>query len=178
MEDAIELKGKRIRLTNHLDRKYAKQFAAIANNPEIARNIGAHSFPSPYTDKDAMIFFGLNRKEGRRYFAMDFMIFHEDQVVGIIGLKDINYTDLNSHIGYWIGRDFWNMGFATEALSLMLDFCRDELGLVRLHTGVLDYNLASLRVLMKNGFRVEGFEEKSFRMEDGFHSMFSMARLL
>lgn len=165
-------------LSSHLEKKYAKQLAEIANDPEIARNVGAHTFPSPYTEEDALIFFDQNRRDGKRNFSMDFIIFFKSRVVGMIGLKDINYTDLNAHVGYWIGKEFWNRGYATEALSLVSEFSRDELGLVRLHTGVLDFNLPSLRVLLKNGFKVEGFKERSYKLEDGFHSMFSMAKLL
>ncbi len=178
MEDIIELKGKNIILSNNLEKKYAKHMAKAANYPETSRNIGSHFFPHPYTEEDALAFFDRNRKEGKRFFSMDFLIFSGEQVVGIIGLKDIDYTDLNAHVGYWIGKEHWNRGFATEALAVMLRFCKEELGLVRLYTDVLDYNLASLRVLMKNGFRVEGFKQNCFKMDDGFHSMFYVAKIL
>ena len=178
MEDIIELRGPNLRLSNNLEKRFAKGMAKAANHPEIARNIGSHSFPHPYTEEDALIWFDHNRKEGRKFFAIDFLIFYEEQVVGVIGLKDINYTDLNAHIGYWIGKEYWNRGFATEALSILSQYCKAELGLVRLYSGVLDYNLASLRVMMKNGYRVEGFQQDCFKMEDGFHSMFLVAKIL
>ncbi len=178
MEDTVELSGDKVRISNHLHRKYAREVARIANDPEIARNIGAHTFPNPYTEEDALIFFEHNRKDGKKHFAMDFLIFSGDQLVGIIGLKDINYTDLNAHVGYWIGKEYWNHGFASDALALVSKYCRSELGMIRLYTSVLDYNLPSLRVLMKNGFKVEGYKEKCFRMDDGFHSMFSVSKLL
>ena len=178
MQESVELHGPRLRLSNDLRLKYARQICKLANDPSIARNIGGHGFPNPYTEEDGKIFLEMNRKSGKTYFAMDFLIFNGDDLVGIIGLKDINYTDLNAHVGYWIGKEHWNRGYATEAVSILLDYARKGLGLMRLYTKVLDYNLASLKVLMKNGFKVEGFEHDCYRMDDGFHSMFIVARIL
>lgn len=52
-------------------------------------------------------------------------------------------------VGYWIRRDRWGKGIATEALRrfLRLDRARP------LHAGVVKHNLASIRVLEKCGFR-------------------------
>jgi RimJ/RimL family protein N-acetyltransferase len=50
--------------------------------------------------------------------------------------------------------------------------------MVMIYTGVLDYNLASVKVLMKNGFSVDGFRKKVFLMDDGFHSFFYLSRIL
>lgn len=175
---AYRLEGKRVTLSNDLNPKYARTLAAIANDRDIHRNIGGHSFPYPYTEMDARFFLEKNREEGRQFFAIDFLIFAEDKLVGVIGLSSVNRTDLNAHVGYWIGKDYWNRGYASEALSLIVEFCRNELGLARVYTKVLDYNLASLRVLMKNGFAVEGFEKNAYRMGNGFHSFFIVALLL
>ncbi len=178
MEDKIELSGPRLRLTNDLRLKYALQISRIANDPEIARRIGAHGFPNPYTEEDAKIFLDMNRKYGKTHFAIDFLIFSGELLVGIIGLKDIDYVDFKAHVGYWIGREHWNKGYATEALSLIVEYAKGVLGLKRLYTKVLDFNLPSLRVLMKNGFMVEGFERDTYKLEDGFHSMFCLGRQL
>jgi RimJ/RimL family protein N-acetyltransferase len=51
-------------------------------------------------------------------------------------------------LGYWLGRDFWGRGVATEALG-------DFLGLLKqrpLYALVSEHNLASQRVLEKCGF--------------------------
>ncbi len=178
VEDKVDLVSPRLHLSNDLKGKYAMQISRIANDPEIARRIGGHGFPFPYTEEDGRIFLDMNRKYGKTHFAMDFLIFSENLLVGIIGLKDIDYTDFKAHVGYWIGREYWNKGYASEALSLVVDYAKGELGLRRLYTKVLDFNLPSLRVLMKNGFMIEGFERDSYKLEDGFHSMFCLGRIL
>lgn len=171
------LNSKRLTLSNNLDHDYAGELARIANNRKIARDIGAHGFPTPYTAEDALFFFDKNREEGDSFFDIDFLIFVDGKVAGAIGLSEIDWTDKKAHIGYWLGEEFWHRGYATEALGSVVDFARKELKLVRLYAKVLDYNTPSLRVLMKNGFIVEGYEQKTFKMEDGYHSFFLVARI-
>lgn len=174
--EKFTLKGPRVVLSNDLDIKYAEELAQNANSLRISRDIGGHTFPHPYTKEDAIFFLTKNREEGKSFFAVDFIIWVDGKFAGVIGLSEIDRTDMKAHIGYWLGEAFWNKGYATEALSLMIDFCRKELKLVRLYAKVLDYNLASLNVLMKNRFLVEGFERKTFKMHDGYHSFFLVAR--
>lgn len=51
-------------------------------------------------------------------------------------------------IGYWIDRDFWGRGVATEALSAFLCLEHNR----PLYAGVAKHNAASIRVLQKCGF--------------------------
>ena len=54
-------------------------------------------------------------------------------------------------MGYWIAREHWNRGFATEA-GLALLAIAEALGLVRLEASYFIDNPASGRVLEKLGF--------------------------
>jgi RimJ/RimL family protein N-acetyltransferase len=64
--------------------------------------------------------------------------------------------DSERQVGYWIGREYWGKGVATEALSRFLDHAE-----VRrpLHAAVAEHNAGSIRVLEKCGFTVVGEEE-------------------
>ena len=57
-----------------------------------------------------------------------------------------------SEISYWIGREFWGQGVATRALALFLDVVRER----PLFARAAKDNIASLRVLHKNGFTIIG----------------------
>lgn len=54
-------------------------------------------------------------------------------------------------VGYWIGKEYWGKGVATEALSRFLSIVTER----PLHAHVARHNLASIRVLEKCGFRLE-----------------------
>jgi RimJ/RimL family protein N-acetyltransferase len=55
-------------------------------------------------------------------------------------------------VGYWIGREYWGRGVATQALSIFLGEALER----PLHGHVAQHNVASIRVLEKCGFRRYG----------------------
>ncbi len=164
-------------LTDDLDPRYARDLAFLANDPYIAQNIGGHSFPSPYSVESALNFIGLNRSDGRP-FRIDFLVFAKGKVCGVIGLSEIDYEDAKAHVGYWIGKEYRGNGYATRALALVCDMAVKKLRLHRLYTKVFDFNVASLIVLLKNHFRIEGLERDTFHSNSGYHSMYTLGRIL
>jgi len=56
-----------------------------------------------------------------------------------------------------IGKKYWNRGYATEAIRLILQFGFSDLNLYRIYAGVFEPNIASRKVLEKYGFRQEGY---------------------
>jgi RimJ/RimL family protein N-acetyltransferase len=65
-------------------------------------------------------------------------------------------------VGYWLGREFWGKGIATRALSEFLKQVKER----PLYAHVARHNIASLRVLEKCGFTIQG-EEKNFAVIQG-----------
>jgi RimJ/RimL family protein N-acetyltransferase len=65
-------------------------------------------------------------------------------------------------VGYWLRREFWGKGIATRALSEFLKQVKER----PLYAHVARHNIASLRVLEKCGFRLQG-EEKNFAVIQG-----------
>ena len=59
-------------------------------------------------------------------------------------------------IGCWIGRKYWNQGFATETINRLKKFGFEELRLEKIWAATHKENKAPMKVLEKNGFsRVE-----------------------
>ena len=56
----------------------------------------------------------------------------------------------NPEVTYWLGREFWGRGLATQALHLMLHLVVHRPILARAATD----NLGSIRVLQKCGFKI------------------------
>jgi RimJ/RimL family protein N-acetyltransferase len=57
-------------------------------------------------------------------------------------------------VTYWIGREFWGKGIATQALALFLSSVKTR----PLYARAAKDNLGSIRVLEKCGFAVVGYE--------------------
>jgi ribosomal-protein-alanine N-acetyltransferase len=123
-----------------------------ANNQKIAVNL-RDGFPHPYSLDNAKVFYKLIKdQEPESYFAIEY----NDNFVGMIGLtplKDVYRKTVE--IGYWLAEPFWNKGIMTKAVMLMVDWGWKNLDIVRIHTGIFSYNLASARVLEKSGFTFE-----------------------
>jgi RimJ/RimL family protein N-acetyltransferase len=73
---------------------------------------------------------------------------HGAQVVGMLGLAE---CDGETELGVWIGRAWWNRGFATEAVRAALSVAR-TLGHRRLVASHFADNPGAGRVLVKLGF--------------------------
>ncbi|HEU5066537.1 MAG TPA: GNAT family N-acetyltransferase [Gaiellaceae bacterium] len=63
-------------------------------------------------------------------------------------------------VGYWVGREFWGKGLATQALAELID----ELGTRPLYAYVAKTNIASIRVLEKCGFVRSDEDEDLYRL--------------
>jgi len=73
-------------------------------------------------------------------------ILYKDRIAGhIICWKEGKYEQ---RVGYWIGKAFWDRGIATSALQEFLA----QVKIRPLFAHVASHNLASKRVLEKNGF--------------------------
>ena len=77
------------------------------------------------------------------------------ELVGAIGLQ-IDRGHNKAELGYWIGKPFWNLGYATEATIAILAFGFDKLRLGRIQAGHLARNPSSGRVMEKAGMILEG----------------------
>lgn len=136
----------------------APHLAMLANNENVSRNL-RDAFPHPYTVEDARKFIEkANSRDPVTVFAIEW----NGEYVGNIGLAPgSDAYRMSAEIGYFIGEPFWNKGIATEAVNLIVEFGFKELGLVRIHTGVFEYNPASMRVLEKCGFERDGVFKKA-----------------
>ena len=86
-------------------------------------------------------------------------IIYGDEVAGHIGA--FNRFGVRE-ITYWLGREFWGKGIATEALMLFLDHETTR----PIYGRVAKDNIGSMRVLQKCGFEIVG-EDKAYAAARG-----------
>ena len=73
-------------------------------------------------------------------------------MVGRINLSVLGKDRKTAELGYRIGENVTNLGYASEAVKLVLEKAFITYGLHRIIAGTATDNLASQRVLLKNGF--------------------------
>jgi ribosomal-protein-alanine N-acetyltransferase len=123
------------------------------------------------------------REEAEAGSDYSFFVFQKEQqrdtLVGGVTLSNVRRRAAQFvNLGYWMGQPFAGKGLMTEAVATCLPFVFETLDLHRVHAAFLPGNMASRRVLEKNGFVEEGFAEKYLqingRWED--HVLFGLTR--
>ena len=134
------------------------KLAEYSNNQKVSINL-RDAFPSPYTKDDAVRFVEMAAaKDPKTIFAIQY----KGDYVGNISLTPgSDVYRKSAEIGYFIGEPFWNKGIVTKAVQLITRYGFENMDIVRIHTGIFEYNKASQRVLEKCGFRKEGIFRKS-----------------
>lgn len=136
----------------------AKRMAQHANNEKISCNL-RDGFPHPYTMADAESFLSkFSNQDPTYFFAIEYMGEYAGNI-SLVPCQDV-YRQ-SAEIGFFIGEPYWNKGIVTEAVTMITEYGFKELGIVRIHTGIFEYNAASMRVLEKCGFTKEGVFVKS-----------------
>lgn len=93
-----------------------------------------------------------------------------NSIIGTIGFN--NFTKRHrANLGYDLQADFWNKGYVTEALKIVIDFGFKELDLNRIEAEVMQGNIASERVLTKLGFTREGILRQWMYWNDKHYDM-------
>ena len=94
----------------------------------------------------------------------------DGSLLGNITLR-INQADEHGELGYWIGKPYWNMGYATEATQAVIRYGFEVLGLQRIFAGHFTRNPASGRVMQKAGMTYEGYFRKHHKKWDVFEDL-------
>ena len=88
-----------------------------------------------------------------------------DQHIGWAGIYEINWISRKGEIRFFIGeKKFWGKGYATETVSLLVDYAFNKLNLHRIYGGTNEENVGSINVFKNNKFMQEGvLKEEHFR---------------
>jgi RimJ/RimL family protein N-acetyltransferase len=129
-----------------------------ANNINIWNNLRNY-FPHPYTEEEGRDWLAKNTEASP---VVNFAIDLDGEAIGGIGLiLNSDVYIMSAEIGYWIGEPYWGKGIATEAIRQMVEYTFYNFDIIRLYAEVFETNKASMRVLEKNGFYLEGVRRKA-----------------
>lgn len=120
--------------------------------------------PNPYLLKNALSFiqFANDMENGKKEFHCAIAQLENDTMLGLIGVKEINFDFGTCEIGYWLGREHHNKGIMTRAVKQIAQFCFVDLGLHTVKVVVFESNIASMKTLEKAGFNNAGYSEKNY----------------
>jgi ribosomal-protein-alanine N-acetyltransferase len=91
-------------------------------------------------------------------------------LIGAVGLR-VERAHQSAELGYWVGHNYWNQGYCTEATRAILGYGFESLQLNRIHASHLTRNPASGRVMQKLGMQHEGTLRQHVRKWDRFEDV-------
>ena len=81
----------------------------------------------------------------------------DGKIVGSVSIeRKADIYRLDGELGYMLLKDYWNRGLMSQAVGQVCEIAIKQLGLNRITANVFQPNLASQRILLKNGFIQEG----------------------
>lgn len=144
------------------------------------------NIPFPYSEADAYFWIRKRRETAARQGVESAFALRaaDGEVIGAVGADEVEArargseannaqsnlgTTFRGHraeIGYWLARPFWGQGIMTDAVRVFVEYAFARFELTRLTAHVFSNNVASARVLEKNGFKLEGHLRQHF-FKDG-----------
>jgi RimJ/RimL family protein N-acetyltransferase len=96
-------------------------------------------------------------------------------LIGNCGFIDIDYVNKTAETGIFIGnKNYWNKGYGTEALSLLLDYGFKALNLHNIMLRVYEFNERAIRCYQKTGFKHIGKRREALHRNLEKHNIIFM----
>jgi RimJ/RimL family protein N-acetyltransferase len=132
----------------------AQALSSMLSDSQVTRFLS--DMPSPITSEVAVDWIdALPRAWNARVavvYAVD--VAEEKRLVGAVQLQ-LEPDQQAAELGFWIARPDWGRGFASEAVSCLLAWCFEALGLQRVHARHTADNPASGHVMAAAGMVVD-----------------------
>ncbi len=102
----------------------------------------------------------------------------ENEVIGSIGLFNVDDDADQAELGYSVGSRWWGRGYATEAAKAVLTYAFETIGFHRIYASHHIENSASGHVLLKSGMQYEGTLRDGQKNADGTYSDLKLYAIL
>ena len=100
-----------------------------------------------------------------------------EKAIGSITVVSSDVNNRVCEIGYNIGEEWWNKGYATEAIDFVVDYLFSLNIFDVITASCFEDNIASMRVLEKNGFKKEGLLRDRVIINDVKKSLYEFSLL-
>ena len=134
----------------HWTQADAMELTSLCN--AVDRRFLSDRLPNPYTKKDAEEWL-KTVSENEAVTGIYRAIVYDRKLIGSISVEK---KDDDAEIGYMILNEYTNKGIATEAVKQICSIAFKALSIEQITANIFQPNIASIRVLLKNGFKYKG----------------------
>ena len=87
-------------------------------------------------------------------------ILYKEKLIGIIGLKKVDWANRITEIGYWLGEQYQGRGIITKSCCAVINYAFDQMGVNRIEIKCGVGNERSRHVPQRLEFKFEGIERE------------------
>lgn len=131
---------------------YEDMYNNWANDINVAKSSG---FPVHTNINDTKDLVKYWVEEYKLDYIFNWIIIEKssNKAIGSITVVNKDLKNKICELGYNVGQKWWNMGYATEALNKVVEYLFNINIFNTITAGCYAYNIGSMRVLEKNGFK-------------------------
>jgi ribosomal-protein-alanine N-acetyltransferase len=138
-----------------------------ASDPEVTKYLTWKTHKSPHYSQKALQKVWLEQYPKQDFYDWCIVLRETSEPIGTIGTVHIDEGVGSLEIGYCIGRKWWHCGYASEALTRIIDFFFVEVNASRIESKHNSKNVNSGKVMQKAGMQFEGTLRQSQKDNQG-----------
>jgi RimJ/RimL family protein N-acetyltransferase len=168
--------GEKVRL-RHVEREDLPQFVEWLNDPEVTQGLSMR-IPLSMDEEESWYEQVLKRPNEERPLCIEAKHEEDWKLIGNSGFFTVDWRNRSAEIGIFIGdKDYWNQGYGTEVVRLILEHGFSTLNLHRIFLRVIADNQRAIHVYEKIGFVHEGRQRQAEFHSGSYHDMLFMSML-
>jgi RimJ/RimL family protein N-acetyltransferase len=147
----------------------ADKYTTWLNDQEVVKHL---SLSTAVITVESEKGFLSSLSQNHNYGIIDF---ESEQLIGSIGLMNIDHIHQTAEIGIFIGnKDYWGKGFGSEALSLLISYAYQTLNLHNIMLKVFSINTRAIKCYEKIGFKKIGVIREAINKDKQKHDIILM----
>ena len=152
-----KLTGKKCYLSP-INENDAEKYTEWLNDLEMTINLQIYNSVINVENEHGLL---SNLSKDHNYSIIDF---EKNELIGNCGFLDIDYLNQTAETGLFIGnKNYWNKGYGSEALTLLLDYGFKALNLNNIMLRVCPFNKRAIKSYEKVGFKIIGKRREGLR---------------
>ncbi|QOS81890.1 GNAT family N-acetyltransferase [Paenibacillus sp. JNUCC31] len=149
----------------------------IWSDPDITKFMNVSSFTDVEQAKE-MIHLLDDLSRDRKAIRFSIIKKESNEIIGSCGYNSLDFDNLKAEIGYDMAKSSWGRGYASEAVSTLVDHAFSSLKLNRVEAKVDPENVNSIRLLQKLCFTFEGTFREYEGVEGKFNDLHMYSKLI
>lgn len=123
------------------------------------------------------VFIRSSIRQERDHDGAQLALVDADGICGVAGFHRLDHENRTTSVGYWLAADREGRGLMTRAVTALVEYAFDELGMHRIELRAAPGNARSRALAERLGFREEGLLREAERFGEEYRDLLLYALL-